>query len=157
MRRRDVLTMGAAAAALAMLKPSRLLAAERALDLAADLKPMTGDVRPIGKAEFAMRIEKARALMAKYDIGALLIEGGSSLVYFTGVHWWRSERLTAAVLPREGEIAIVTPHFEEPRLREGLQVPAEVRIWHEDQNPHEVVAVTSRWMGCKRPCPACGS
>ena len=50
--------------------------------------------------------------MAKHGIGALLIEPGASLVYFTGVHWWRSERLTAAVLPRDGEIAIVTPHFE---------------------------------------------
>ena len=140
MKRRDVLTMGAAAAALAMLRPQQLLAAERAHELAAGLKSMTGDVQPIGKAEFLARIAKARALMAKHDIGALLVEGGSSLVYFTGIQWWRSERLTAAVLPRDGEIAIVTPHFEEPRLREGLQVPAEVRVWHEDQNPHETVA-----------------
>jgi Xaa-Pro dipeptidase len=140
MRRRDVLTLGAATAALAMLKPVRSLAAERALDLAAQLKPMTGDVQPIGKSEFAARIEKARALMAQHDIGALLIEPGSSLIYFTGVDWWRSERLTAAVLPREGQIAIVTPHFEEPSVRESLQVPAEVRVWHEDQNPLETVA-----------------
>jgi Xaa-Pro dipeptidase len=140
MRRRDVLTMGAAAAALAALRPAKLLAAERALDLAAGLEPMTGDVRPIGKAEFAARIEKARALMAKHGIGALLIEPGSSLIYFTGVDWWRSERLTAAVLPRDGDVAIVTPHFEEPSVRESLQVPAEVRVWHEDQNPLETVA-----------------
>jgi len=140
MKRRDVLTMGAAAAALAILRPARLLAAERAIDLAAELKPMTGDVKPIGKAEFAARIEKARALMAKHNVGALLIEPGSSLIYFTGVNWWRSERLTAAVIPREGEVAIVTPHFEEPSVRESLQVPAEVRIWHEDQNPLETVA-----------------
>jgi len=78
--------------------------------------------------------------MAQHDIGALLIEPGSSLIYFTGVDWWRSERLTAAVLPREGQIAIVTPHFEEPSVRESLQVPAEVRVWHEDQNPLETVA-----------------
>ena len=140
MRRRDVLTMGAAAAAIAALRPGKLLAAERALDLAAGLKSMTGDVRPIGKAEFAARIEKARALMAKHDIGALLIEPGSSLIYFTGINWWRSERLTAAVVPRDGEVAIVTPHFEEPSVRESLQVPAEVRVWHEDQNPLETVA-----------------
>ena len=36
--------------------------------------------------------------MGKLGIGALLIEPGASLVYFTGVQWWRSERLTAAVI-----------------------------------------------------------
>ncbi len=137
MRRRDVLTMGAAATALATLRPEILFAAE---EITANLKPMTGDVKPIGKAEYLARIEKARALMARHDIGALLIEPGSSLVYFTGIHWWRSERLTAAVLPRDGEVAIVTPHFEEPSVRESLQIPAEVRVWHEDQNPLKTVA-----------------
>jgi Xaa-Pro dipeptidase len=140
MRRRDVLTLGAAAVTVAALRPGKLLAAERARDLAADLKSMMSGVQPIGRQEFAARIEKARSLMAKYDIGALLIEPGSSLIYFTGVDWWRSERLTAAVLPRDGEVAIVTPHFEEPSVRESLQVPAEVRVWHEDQNPLETVA-----------------
>jgi Xaa-Pro dipeptidase len=140
MRRRDVLAMGASASALAALRPEDLFAAERAGDITTNLKPMTGDVRPIGKGEYLARIDKARALMARHDIGALLIEPGSSLVYFTGVHWWRSERLTAAVLPRDGEVAIVTPHFEEPSVRESLQIPAEVRVWHEDQNPLKTVA-----------------
>src|SRR5690349_11025771 len=140
MRRRDVLSLGVAAAALAAIRPQTLLAAERALDLAAGLKTMTGDIQPIGRPEFAARIEKARALMAKHDIGALLVEPGSSLVYFTGIHWWRSERLTAAVLPRDGDVAIVTPHFEEPSVRESLQVPADVRVWHEDQDPLATVA-----------------
>ncbi len=78
--------------------------------------------------------------MGKHGIGALLIEPGASLVYFTGVQWWRSERLTAAVLPREGDIAIVTPHFEEPSVRESLRVPAEVRVWNENEDPLATVA-----------------
>jgi Xaa-Pro dipeptidase len=135
MKRRDVLTMGAAAG-IAALTPARLFAQ----DAAKNLKSMTGDVKPIGRAEYLARIDKARALMAKHDIGALLIEPGASLIYFTGVHWRRSERLTLAVLPREGDVAIVTPHFEEPSVRESLEVPADVRIWHEDQNPLETVA-----------------
>ena len=101
---------------------------------------MTGDVKPIGRAEYLARIDKARKLMGKHGIGALLIEPGASLVYFTGVQWWRSERLTAAVLPREGDIAIVTPHFEEPSVRESLRVPAEVRVWNEDEDPLATVA-----------------
>jgi Xaa-Pro dipeptidase len=62
------------------------------------------------------------------------------LAYFTGVQWWRSERLTAAVLPREGDIGIVTPHFEEPSVRESLGAPAEVRVWNENEDPLATVA-----------------
>ena len=133
-RRRDVLTIAAAAAGLAALRPARLFASE------AGLKPMTGDVVPISRAEHIARIDKARALMGKHGIGALLIEPGAALVYFTGVQWWRSERLTAAILPSAGDIAIVTPHFEEPSVRESLKVPAEVRVWNEDEDPLATVA-----------------
>ena len=134
--RREVLTMTAAAAAFAALRPAQLFAA----DATASLKSMTGDVKPIAPAEYLARIDKARALMGKLGIGALLIEPGASLIYFTGVHWRRSERLTAAILPRDGDIAIVTPHFEEPSVRESLEVPAEVRVWHEDMDPLQTVA-----------------
>jgi Xaa-Pro dipeptidase len=133
--RREALSM-TGASALAALAPSRLFAA----DTAAGLKPMTADLVPISGAEILARIDKARALMGKFGIGALLIEPGASLVYFTGVQWWRSERLTAAVIPREGDIAIITPHFEEPSVRESLRVPAEVRVWNEDEDPLVTVA-----------------
>ncbi|MDK2761407.1 MAG: Xaa-Pro peptidase family protein [Sphingopyxis sp.] len=99
---------------------------------------------PIAAAERIARIAKAKALMAANDIGALLIEPGSSLIYFTGVQWWRSERLTAAVLTREGEVAIVTPFFEEPSVRESLGVEAEVLAWNEDENP---LAAVAAWLG----------
>jgi len=135
--RRDALRFGAAALALNALPSARLLAQGAAE--AASLKSMTGDVRKIDKPEYLARIDKARALMGRHGIGALLIEPGSSLVYFTGVDWWRSERLTAAILPRDGELAIVTPHFEEPSVRESLEVPAEVRVWNEHEDPMTVV------------------
>jgi len=70
----------------------------------------------------------------------VLIEPGSSLIYFTGVRWGRSERLTCVVLPVEGEPCIVTPFFEEPSVRESLAIPAEVRVWQEDEDPLKVVA-----------------
>ena len=78
--------------------------------------------------------------MAGHGIGAVLIEPGSSLLYFTAVNWWRSERLTCAVLPVEGEPCLVTPFFEEPSVRESLGVPAEVRVWQEHEDPVDVVA-----------------
>ena len=78
-----------------------------------------------------MRLARAQALMKANGIGAVLIEPGSSLLYFTGVRWGRSERLTAAVIPVEGDPMIVTPFFEEPSVRESLGVPAQVRVWQE--------------------------
>jgi Xaa-Pro dipeptidase len=102
---------------------------------ASDLKSLTTNIIPIGRAERAARIAKAQRLMKANNIGAILIEPGSSLDYFTGVQWWRSERLTCAVIPVEGEPCIVTPFFEEPSVRESLGVAAEVRVWQEDESP----------------------
>jgi Xaa-Pro dipeptidase len=104
-----------------------------------ELKDITTDAAPIGREERIARIARAQALMKAAGIGAVLIEPGSSLIYFTGVRWGRSERLTAAILPVEGEPCIVTPFFEEPSVRESLAVPAEVRVWQEDQDPLGVV------------------
>ena len=132
--RRDFLAMGGAAALLA--GPGRLFAQEAV----AELRPMTGDVVPIARDEYLARIAKAQRLMAEHGLSALLIEPGASMTYFTGVQWWRSERLTAVILPREGEPLIVTPFFEEPSVRESLKVPADVRTWNEHESPFDAIA-----------------
>lgn len=98
------------------------------------------DAAPIGANERRERLSRAQALMRKQGIGAVLVEAGSSLLYFTGVKWWRSERLTAALLPAEGELCVVTPAFEEPSIREMLQVGGDVRVWNEHENPFAIVA-----------------
>ncbi|WP_338424644.1 M24 family metallopeptidase [Sphingopyxis kveilinensis] len=110
----------------------------------AELPNLAAAAIPISAAERMARIAKATELMAANDIGALLIEPGSSLIYFTGVHWSRSERLTAAVLTREGEVAVVTPFFEEPSVRESLGIEAEVLTWNEDEDP---LAAVAAWLG----------
>ena len=63
------------------------------------LKPMTAGIVPITNDERRARIEKARRLMAENRIDAVILEGGSSLFYFTGVRWGLSERPFIAVLP----------------------------------------------------------
>jgi Xaa-Pro aminopeptidase len=129
--------LGAAAALPFLSIPSILRAAEP--DLSA-LSPMTADVVPISRAERAARVARAQGLMKANGIGAVLIEPGASLIYFTGIRWHRSERLTCAILPAEGEACVVTPFFEEPSVRETLDVPAEVRVWQEDEDPLKLVA-----------------
>ena len=106
----------------------------------AGLSDMTAGAIPIGVAERQARLARAQALMRASGISAVLIEPGSSLIYFTGVRWGRSERLTAAVLPVYGDPCIVTPFFEEPSVRQTLAVPAEVRVWQEDEDPLKIVA-----------------
>jgi Xaa-Pro dipeptidase len=101
---------------------------------------MTGDLLSITVEERQSRIDKARALMSQNDIDALYLEAGSSLFYFTGVKWGRSERMTAAVIPAKGEIAYVCPGFEEARLREMIVFGDDVRAWEEEESPYELVA-----------------
>ncbi len=128
----------AATAALPLLGvPALLRAAEPDLSALSDI---TTGTAPISTAERQSRIARAQALMRANGIGAVLIEPGASLTYFTGVRWGRSERLTAAIIPVEGDPCVVTPFFEEPSIRQSLAIPAEVRVWQEDQNPLERVA-----------------
>src|SRR5581483_8886363 len=83
-----------------------------------NLKPMTAGIVPISDAERRARLEKARRLMRERQIGAIVLEPGSSLFYYTGVRWGLSERPFVAVIPANGELAWICPAFEEARARE---------------------------------------
>jgi Xaa-Pro dipeptidase len=106
----------------------------------AALKPMTAGVKPITKEERAARVQKAQQLMAANRISAILLEGGSSMFYFTGVRWGLSERPFVCVIPQKGELAWVAPGFEEERARELVSKSAEVRVWQEDESPYRQIA-----------------
>lgn len=129
--------VGAALTLPALASSAILRAAEPDLS---ELRDLTTAAKPIDAAERLARIGRAQALMRRHDIAAVVVEPGASLTYFTGVQWGRSERVTAAVLPREGEALVVTPFFEEPSVRETLDVAAEVRVWQEDESPLALIA-----------------
>lgn len=105
-----------------------------------DLKDITNFVGPITIDERKARIAKVQKNMRAAGISALVVEPGSSMVYFSGVRWWRSERLTCLVIPADGEIGVVTPYFEEPSVRESLTFGDDVRPWHEHESPYDLVA-----------------
>jgi len=105
-----------------------------------DLQDITGSIEKISVQERLARIAKAQRLMRQFKIDALVIEPGSAMLYFTGISWWRSERLTAVIIPREGDIAIVTPFFEEPSVRESMSFGDDVRTWHEHENPFALIS-----------------
>ncbi len=124
--------LGAAVAFSATSGAGPLLAAAPAV---AGLKSLTGGAQPISVEERRGRIAKLQRLLGERNIGAIIMESGSSLEYFTGVQWHRSERTTAAVIPAKGEVVIVTPAFEEPSVRETLQTGGDVRPWNEHESP----------------------
>ena len=132
--KREFLKLSGAAGIAAAL-PSAALGASPPM-----FEDMTGSAVPIGVDERLARIAKAQTLMGKHSIDAVLIEAGTALNYFTGVRWWRSERFTGVIIPREGEIAFITPYFEEPSVRESMAFGDDVRTWHEHENPFALVA-----------------
>lgn len=151
MRRRDFLTgavAATAAASAALVLPGRSAQAAPAAPTGlAGLTPMTAGAKPISVEERRARIAKLQWLMVEQKIGALILESGSSLDYFTGIQWHRSERTTAAVIPARGDIVVVTPAFEEPSIRETLAVGDDVRPWNEHENPFALLVGALRDRG----------
>jgi Xaa-Pro dipeptidase len=101
------------------------------------LKNITQSVSAITAVEREIRIKKAQKLMQQMNISALIIEPGAAMDYFSGIQWWRSERLTALVIPQQGKIGIVCPFFEEPSIQESLAITGDIRVWQEHESPFE--------------------
>ena len=107
------------------------------------------EATPISIAEREHRLERARELLGQQHIQALVICSGTSLTYFTGLHWDESERLFAWVLPGRGKPFILCPAFEEGRVRERIsaqppKLPSasttRVYTWNEDEDPYALLA-----------------
>jgi Xaa-Pro dipeptidase len=137
-RRRFVQTSAATLAAA----PTALGSAQSASFTS--LKPLGDRVQPILPAEFLARVRRAQELMSQSQskIEALVIGPGSSLYYFTGIRWGLSERLLALIIPHTGEPILISPAFEEGRMRESLRYPIEVRIWQEDESPTKLIVIS---------------
>src|SRR5258708_11176781 len=84
--------------------------------------------------------------MAEHKVGALMLTQGTSLVYFTNIHWGGGDGWRASGSAAEGEPSVVCPGFEEDRAR--VQIArgpfgggsADDRTWQEDENPYALIA-----------------
>jgi Xaa-Pro dipeptidase len=153
-RRSFLLAASAAAVApslnLHAQRPSSAAPTDRKLPSAiAALTSRKSEAVPITLEEREHRIERARELLAKEKISALVICTGTSLNYFTGLRWGQSERFFAWVLPAKGTPFVVCPVFEEGRVRERMEAkPAtlpqasvtRVYTWNEDESPYSLLA-----------------
>ena len=111
----------------------------------AALTSMRDRMVPITVDERKARVAKARRLLAENGLSALMLTGGTSLRYFTGIEWWLSERLLTVVIPREGRAFIVCPAFERDRAQEQIDSgpfggDADIMTWEEHENPWALLA-----------------
>jgi Xaa-Pro dipeptidase len=117
----------------------------------AALKSMRAQVRPITTEERRGRLHRAQQLMRENKIDGILLAGGTTLTYFTGIRWGNSERLFAALIPANGKSICILPSFEDVRAHEQLNSgpleDAEVLTWHEDESPYKILAGGMRARG----------
>lgn len=111
------------------------------------LAPWPEPAAPVAIDERLGRIEQARRLMREEGADALLVGAGASLLYFTGLDWWPSERLVAALIPPSGRPILIAPTFEQGSLVAGLAIEADYRGWQEDESPSELLAGALRELG----------
>jgi Xaa-Pro dipeptidase len=109
------------------------------------LKPLGDRVKPIRAEELQARVAHAQQLMtdSKRRFEALYVTPGTTLVYYTGIRWWPSERILAFLVPRQGDPLLVAPAFEEGRLHEQIRWPLELRVWQEDESPYPII---EKWL-----------
>lgn len=153
--RRTFLAATGAGIAGASVGLSGIVSAQSDSDLPPAIKALVSmrpQATPITVEERRARIEKARRLMRENGIDALLLTGGTSMEYFTGIRWGLSERLLAALIPANGEAFLVTPKFEKERAMEQahlgpLGADADVYAWDEDEDPYALIASGLRGRG----------
>ena len=150
-RRRFLQTTALGAAALPVAMLGRTAAAtaanNHAIKLPASilaLQPVVSQAVPIADDERRARLAKAQELMGRFGMDAIYLDGGTTLDYYTGMHWWTSERLMGMLLPKSGEPVYITPAFERSRALEQIRFGHDVRTWQENENPYALIAQVMR-------------
>ncbi len=104
------------------------------------LQPVQSQIVPITDAERRSRLGKAQRLMTENKMDAIYMDGGTTLNYFTGMHWFTSERTMGMLLPRSGDPIYITPAFERSRALEQIKFGHDVRDWQEHESPYQKIA-----------------
>lgn len=156
--RRTLLGTGAALAAgsLASCEGSGRKKEEEFAGLS-DLADQRGSVPAIDAQERAARRRRLGELLASRGIDAMLLEGGPTMSYLSGVSWGRSERFFGLVVLADGAHFWICPAFEEGRARLSIdrRTPepgpgGDVVIWAEDEYPYRPLAAELAKRGVHR-------
>lgn len=113
------------------------------------LQPMTDGIQPIADEERQARVEKARRLMRENKIDAVVMEGGSSLFYYTGSRYggglW--------ILTANGKPVWIIPDTPfPPTAPDGLsaRITGDSRIYKRDEGPYRSAAQVLKERGAAR-------
>ena len=98
---------------------------------------------PTGPPPFAVRLAGVRSRMETLGVDALLLSVGADLPWLCGYEAMPLERLTMLVVPRDGDVTLVVPTLEAPRVEERPEVFT-LRPWGETEDP---VAIVSQLLG----------
>lgn len=91
---------------------------------------------------FASRMARVRAAMAERGVDALVLSVGADLPWLCGYEAMPLERLTALVVPADGEATLVVPALEAPRVVERGDL-FRLRPWGETEDPVALVAAAA--------------
>ncbi|MEO6651039.1 MAG: Xaa-Pro peptidase family protein [Ilumatobacteraceae bacterium] len=84
------------------------------------------------------RLDRVRAAMIEQDVDMLLLSVGHDLPYLTGYLAMPLERLTMLVVPRDGDVTLLIPRLEAPRVDDQPGV-FELLAWDETDDPTAIV------------------
>ncbi len=87
---------------------------------------------------YAARMDRARTEMTARGVDVMLASVGSELPYLTGYEAMPLERLTMAVIPKEGGAFLVVPELEAPRV-EPIPGVFTIHPWGETEDPISIV------------------
>ena len=120
---------------------------QKSLAQDAKLQNLVSGVKPLTPEDYEERLEQARKLMAKTNMDALFVSGGSDLGYFTNVNWFLSERTFGGIINRKGKTIWVWPAFEAESAREMIPKDQELRTWEEHENPFQLIGGVMKDLG----------
>ena len=105
---------------------------------------------------FDERIARARRKLSETGADVLFATPSTNLFYLAGISFHRSERLTALILPRDGDPVVIAPAFEETHARS--MTPVETLVtWEETEDPFAKAAShlrAARGVLCVEPSTA---
>ena len=89
---------------------------------------MTADSRAI-----TARLRTAREKLSRAGADVLFVTPSTNLFYLSGISFHRSERLTAVLIPKDGDPVLVVPAFEETHAR-SLTPIERIVTWQETED-----------------------
>lgn len=135
MLRREFLKTASLAAAAPWLPSFELSTNSDALPKFAEMAGRLQSAPSITAADYAARVAKLQVLLGERKLAGLFLEPGTNSFYFTGFNTGRSERLMALFIPAPGEPLMISPAFEEARVRHEAGFE-NIYTWEEYENPY---------------------